>query len=97
MERFNDFRQKLIELIGKRVRLSFYLIDIQRHWSLIGRIIDIDEKRKCLEFEIDQEKYEKGDLPITKTWLNLSDGGAIIYAVDEIPEDADLTKLEEKK
>lgn len=92
--RFNDFRQKLIDLQGKRVRLCFYIQEIARHWATVGRIISIDEKTKSLEFEIDPS--DTGDYPITRTWHNLDEGATVIYAVDLIPEDAVLKQDEEK-
>ena len=96
MERFNDFRQILIDLQGKRVRLCFYIQDLQRHWSTIGRIVAIDEKTKSLEFEIDQSD-PTGNYPITRTFHNLDEGATVIYAVDLIPEDAVLKRDEEKQ
>jgi len=94
MANFNDFRQILVELTGKRVKIGFHTPEADKYLSLIGRILSLDEPRKCLVMEPDKEYY-LDDAPMIKTYFNLDD--VIIYSVDEIPEDADLTPVEDKK
>lgn len=96
MEPFRDFRDILNKLKDKRVRLCFTVIDMSEggRYTLYGRIRGMNGH--MLEFEFDPQKYEPTtDVPLIKTHLNL--GAVVIYAVDEIPEDADLTEKPEGK
>ena len=59
MEKFNDFKQKLIDLNGARVRICFYLPEMlgqSRGYEYLGRIIEIDENTNCLKMEIDPDE-----------------------------------------
>lgn len=87
MELFKDFKQKLIDLKGKRVRLCFYLPEITKHWGYVGRIQEVDENTKSLVFETDPQTG--GDYPVTISHFNLE--SIIIYTVDQLDEDADLS------
>ena len=88
MQKYNDFKQKLLELTGKRVRICFYLPEMlsqSKGYDYLGRILEIDEETKCVKLEIDPQDDEM----IQVTHLNLE--AVVIYAVDEIDEDADLS------
>jgi len=93
MKKFNDFKQILIDQTNKRARICFYLpeINMSRGYEYIGKIIEINENTNCLKLEVDPH-----DDPLMKfTHLNLE--AVVIYAIDEIPEEADLTEKPETK
>lgn len=93
MEIYNDFKQKLIDLTGKRVRICFHLPEMgqTRGYDYLGRILEIDEKTNCLSLQIDPQDDEV----IQVTHLNLE--AVVIYGVDEIDEEADLSDKSEAK
>lgn len=89
MEQYKDFRNELTELVGKRVRLCFFLdSESVRNYTLWGWIRTVNGH--SMTFENDPQK---GDAPITLTHLNL--GAIVVYAVDIVPDDADVSDEEE--
>jgi hypothetical protein len=92
MERYRDFRAVLKELIDKRIRLSFFLdtADVTGKYEAFGKIRRLNDHSLTIECD-----PEPGNVPSTKTHLNLA--AIVIYAIDEIPEDFDLTEKPEPK
>jgi len=87
---YRDFRQKLIELKDKRVRLCIRIDETERIYEYYGWIRDVNDH--TLTFEADPTT---GDIPITSSHFNLE--AVVIYGVDEIEEDADLSDKPEKQ
>lgn len=88
MATFIDFKQKLIDLVGQRARICFYLPEMgaqSRGYEYLGRILEIDTVTKCMKLQIDPQDDEF----IKFTYLNLD--AVVIYAIDEIDEEADLS------
>lgn len=88
IKNFKDFKQKLVDLVGKRVRICFYMPEMlsqSKAYEYLGRILEIDETTNCLKLEIDPQDDEV----IQVTHLNLE--AVVIYGIDEIDEDADLS------
>lgn len=93
MEKYSNFKQRLIDLVGKRARISFILPEMggqSRGYEYLGRILEVDEKTNCLKIENDPHDSEF----IKFTYLNLE--YVAVYAVDEVDEDADLSDKPEK-
>ena len=93
MEKYSDFKQKLIDLKGKRVRICFYLPEMlsqSKGYDYLGKILEIDEETKCVKLENDPHQDEA----INFTHINLE--ATVIYAIDEIDPDADLSDQPEK-
>lgn len=90
MDKFNDFRQKLVDLKDKRVRLSFVIDGTERIYECYGWIRSVNEH--TLEFENDPTT---GNTHIKTSWFNLS--SIIIYGIDEVDEEADLSEEKEGK
>jgi len=84
MESYLDFRQELIDLKDKRVRLCIRIDETDRVYEYYGWIRNINDH--TLTFEAD---ITTGNTEIRVSHLNLN--AVIIYAVDEIDEEADLS------
>ena len=84
MEKYNDFRQKLLDLKDRRVRLSFVIDGTERIYESYGWIRNVNEY--TLELEDDPST---GNTHIKTSWFNLS--SIIIYGIDEVDEEADLS------
>jgi len=87
---YRDFRQKLIELKDKRVRLCLRIDETERIYESYGWIRKVNDH--TLTFEADPTT---GDIPMTTSHFNLE--ATVIYAIDEIEEDADLSDKHEKQ
>ena len=89
-EKYRDFRGVMQELVDRRVRLSFFLdtSDGSGKFTAYGWIRKVSDHSLVLEND-----PQSGDLPLTVSHFNL--GAIVIYAVDEVPEDADLSEKEE--
>ena len=92
MEKYRDFRSELNELINKRIRISFFLdtADVTGKYEAFGKIRRLNDHSLTMECD-----PEPGTIPSTKTHLNLA--AIVIYAIDEIPEDFDLTEKPDPK
>jgi len=84
MGEYLDFRQKLVDLTDKRVRLCIRIDETERIYEYYGWIKHVNDH--TLTFEADPTT---GDISIKVSHFNLN--AVIIYAVDEIDEDADLS------
>ena len=76
------------------MRICFYLPEMMsqtKGYDYIGRILEVDEDTKCVTLENDPHEDEY----IKFTHLNLE--AAVIYAIDEIDEDADLSEKPEEQ
>lgn len=90
MEKFNDFRQKLVDLKDKRVRICFLIDGTERIYESYGWVRNVNEF--TLEFEYDPST---GNTHLKTGFFNLS--SIIIYGIDEVDEEADLTEDKEKQ
>jgi len=90
MESYLDFRQKLVDLKDKRVRLCIRIDETERIYEYYGWIRKVNDH--TLTFEADTTT---GNIAIKVSHFNLN--AVIIYAADEIDPDADLSDKPEQQ
>lgn len=91
MERFRDFRDVLTDLIGRRIRLCFFIDSPEggRRYTQMGRIDEVNEHTLAMTPEVAAD-----DPPLERCLFNL--GAIVVFGVDVIPDDYEFPEADEE-